>query len=123
MALASLSEASPHTPASPAGSARVAGVGHGSLIHRQGDGIQEPKGTCVSGRVIAALLWREHRGMWVPALGRRETEAALVVSQRCCAGVCGNIAISLQMLDDESCCVNNTPPTLTEWDTSPVGRI
>lgn len=50
----------------------VAGVGHGSLIHRQGDGIQEPKGTCVSGRVIAALPWREHTGVWVPSLNLEE---------------------------------------------------
>lgn len=46
---------------------RVAGVGHPT--HRQGDGIQEPKGTRMRGRVIAAVPWREHRGMWLLALG------------------------------------------------------
>lgn len=59
-------------------------MGHSSLAQRQGDGIQEPKGTCTSGRVTAALPWREYRG---------------------------NIVISLQMSDDESCCVSNTPPS------------
>lgn len=57
-------------------------MGHSSLAQRQGDGIQEPKGTCTSGRVTAALPWREYRG---------------------------NIVISLQMSDDESRCVSNTP--------------
>lgn len=40
---------------------------------------------------------------------RRETEAAPAVSQMRCAGLYGNAVISLQMSDDESCCVSNIP--------------
>lgn len=87
------------------------------IVPRPRDRVMESRSQRERARVAESLL-RSRGGStegcecWLLAQPpRRETEAALAVSQTCHAGLCGNIVISLQMSDDESCCVSNTPPS------------
>lgn len=101
----------------------VAAVGHSSLPT---DGVMGPRGQRESAQVLGSLLCchgRNMEGCGCQLLAQpqgRETEAAPVVSQICCAGLCRNSVISLQMSDHGSCCVNNIPP---RGDTSFVMKL